>query len=523
MIGKRFYLLILWIVIFIFPYYAYGKTMNVYSINDLMKASQVSDITIVVRKHINLNKIEINLAPSCELRFRGGSLRNGILVGNQTKLNAVRWNCFHDCTINGTWKAGCVYSTMFDEDQETLALMRNMSNISSVLRFSANRVYNIDAQDESIKSEIIESDGKVKPTFAFHTTDPNVSGIVLIGKQVILRNLIITDDYDVNNDIKYGTNKPTIGNTIAVKGPNNIVETLIIEDCDFRGATSSSWVASSQTKNCRVEGCTFTGFMADHGVYCSMKVETYLVKNCQLRDITRASGVFKVRTSEKLRTFIICNIEAHNLNSYLAMLSMLETPEAEVQLDNIRVTKDADNTSVFYGFCFNDETKSLAWKGYNANKITVRNCVFEYGYEGNSFIYSGAGKRVCVREIEYDHVTANESNFGGGVTDKITVNDSHFETCSSDKGIYLATKTVDINNSILRNDKNSNCLFLVNYDQQEMQSLSLRNVEIDANTSDIVNVENGDSIYVNVINCTMVKPATRVIKAPKTMRVILNQ
>lgn len=374
--GKRWCLLLASILMMVMPYAAYGKKTSVRTLDELQRSSQVSGITIIIKKHIDLNHATINLVAGNELTFKGGSLSNGVVVGNDTRLKAVRKNVFHDCTITGTWQAECACSTMFDDSMETMALLTSMTALSPVLRLKANRQYPIHAQGETLYAEAIEADGKEKPTLAFHTTSPNVDGLLIRGNNVVLRNLTVTDDYDMANDACYGANKQTSGNTISVKGQNNMVESLTIEGCDFRGGTSSSWVASSQTKNCLVENCTFTGYMADHGVYCSMKVESYQVKNCQLRDITHASGVFKVRTSRNLRRYDITNVVAHNMNSYLAMLALLETPEAEVTLDRIRVTKDAGNASVFYGFCFNDETKSLAGHGYNVGKITLSNCEF---------------------------------------------------------------------------------------------------------------------------------------------------
>lgn len=512
--------LLLIISLFLFvPCVSYAKRINVHTLEELMLAANKSNNTIVVRKHIDLEKNRVILSKNSVMRFKCGSLKNGIIEGNQTYLKGTKKNVFRDCTIAGTWNTVCAYSSMFDNDLETMTLLKNMSVLSPVLRLSADRAYRIHAQGETLFAEVIEAEGKEKPTLIFHTTAPNVEGLLIKGKNVILRNLIVTDDYDEKNDALYGANKQTSGNTISVKGVKNAVETLIVDGCDFQGGTSSSWVASSQTKNCRVENCTFTGYMADHGVYCSMKVETYQVKNCKLRDITRASGVFKVRTSKNLHSYSIINVDAHNMNSYLGMLSLMETPEAEVTLNHICVTKDEDNNSVFYGFCFNDETKSLMGKGYNASRITFSYCTFGYGYKGNSIIYHGAGSRVCAKEIVYDHVVASESNFGGGVADKIAVMNSRFDECCGDKGIYFSARSLQIENSEIRSSRARKSLFWVNPDNQLMQSASLNNVTMDANVTNLFNVVTGDNIDIHLEDCIMMQKPLELIKSPTTARV----
>jgi len=516
---KHFCLALIYTILFILPYHAFAKKVNIQTFDDLVRAERISNSTLVIKKEIDLNKRIVKIAAGSTLIFKGGSLKNGTVVGAQTKLRRTKNNIFHNCEIKGEWVIECAYSTMFDKDVDAMTLLKNMSRLSPNLKLSTNRSYNLYAQGETIKAERLEGDGKDKPKLAFHTTNPNIDGIVIYGNNVTLRNLAVIDDYDVKNNVVYGSNTPTIGNTIAVKGPNNTVETLTIEDSDFSGGTSSSWVASSQVKNCLVKGCTFSGYMADHGVYCSMKAETFKVMNCRINDVTQVSGLFKVRTSERLKYYGLSNVKAHNYNGYLAVVSLLETPMAEIEFDHITVTKDEGNNSTFYGFCMGDETNNLRGKGYNAKRITVSDSLFGYGYSGNSIIYPGAGKSVCVEEIIYDHVEAYESNFGGGCSDRISVNNSRFNECSGDKGIYLCTKELSIKKSKLNNSKASNCLLLANYDNDFMQKLSLQNVEIDANANTLINIVSGSQIGLQLKDCNLVKVPRDIYKKPKTCRV----
>ena len=508
---------------FAIPYIGYGKIVNVNSLDDLKRASHLSDNTIVVRKHINLNGTTIDIAPFCQLKFKGGSLRKGTVIGNKTKIKAVKHNVFHDCIIKGSWRTNCSYSLMFDNELDAIILLKNLSILSSTIALHAERTYHIDANDEEIEIETIEAiDSHKKPLLDFHTTNPDVVGLNFKGNNITIRNIKIRDDYSTNNDKLYGKNNPLIGNTITVKAGKDVVKYLTLDGCDFRGGTSSSFIASSQVQNCQLKNCTFSGYMADHGIYCSMKAESFIVENCSINDVTHVNGLFKVRTSDKLRKFKLSKVKAHNYNGYLAMISLLKTPEAEVVLENIKVTKDVENNSVFYGFCMNDETKSLMGRGYNARSITLSNCHFGYGYEGNSVVYSGAGNRICVKEIVYNHIKARESNFGGGVTDNITVKNSRFDDCSGDKGIYLSANELRMEHCILENKNSSNCLLLVNYDHQRMRTITIREVEFDANTPDIINVVGGDEVAINLKGCRQVQTRQNLVKPSKAVKLTIK-
>ncbi|MBQ8704160.1 MAG: hypothetical protein IJ524_07275 [Bacteroidales bacterium] len=493
---------------------AYAKSVRIVASMPIQEQLNMPNSTYIINDEIDLKGNTITLPSSSVLRFKkGGSIKNGVLEGNRTKVKATRNNTFHNCVIKGNWNVDCAYSSMFDDDLDATLLLKNLSCLSPNIRLSSKRNYSINACEESIDAEFIGADGKEKPIIKFHTTDPNVSGIKIYGCKIRLRNLIVEDDYAPSNDSIYGKNNATLGNTIAILSRNGVVGQLTVENCDFRGSTSSSWVASSQTRNCFVKYCTFTGYMADHGVYCSMKAESFVVDNCSIKDVTHASGLFKVRTSDSLQLFSISNTTAHNFNGYLAMLSLLETPDAKIIFDHIKVTRDEGNHSVFYGFCMNDETKSLRGHGYNAGRISITHCDFGYGYDGNSIIYAGAGNRVCAREITYDHVETNESNFGGGMVDEIIVNNCTFNDCSGDKGIYISAKEITIKNSSLSNGKQTNCVFLINYDKDYTNAIVLDKTNISFKTNTVFDVRKGNLLNVNLSKCRILKSSGPIIKS----------
>ena len=416
---------------------------------DYQKAFASANTKYVIKQDINLQGKMVKIGEGSTLVFQGGSLANGTIVGNQTKITDTRDNIFRDCRIDGTWILRDSYSSFFNADLDALLLIKNLSCLSQNIKLSPDRTYRLASQGEVIQAESISSIGKEKAIIDFHTTNPNVVGLMISGNNIVLNNLSIRDDYDKSNDSRFGKNDITIGSTIGIQSKKKIVNSLTVNGCDFSGGTSSSFIASSQVLECSVNNCTFSGYMADHAVYCSTQIRKFSVQNCIINDVTNTAGLFKIRASKDLEMLSLKNIDAINLNGYIVIASLLETPYAQLLFDNITVTKDDKDKSVFFGFCITDETKSLENTGrYNAGRATISNCRFDYGYNGASLLYQGSGRRACIKTIEYRNTKANYSNFAGAFSDVLSVEGCQFTNCLA-KGLPINTRKLSIEKTSL--------------------------------------------------------------------------
>lgn len=484
---------------------------------DLVKVFVKPNKEYVIKNDIDLGGKKVIIGKGCTLVFKGGSLSNGTIVGNNTKINDTHNNIFRNCRIGGVWKVKCAFSTMFDNNIDAATLLRNLSCLSSRINLSANRNYYINENEIELDVETIEAASNSKPLVRFHTTNPDKDGLKIFGKNIVLRNIRFVDDYDEKNDAKYGINKHTIGNMIAVRSRDKSVSSLTVEGCDFSGGTSSSYVASSQTKNCLVKDCSFSGYIGDHAVYCSMVVENFVVKDCLVKNVVHTRGLFKIRSSDNAKGFTIQNLNVRNLNGYLANVSLLATPNCELLFDRIKVSKDNRDTSVFYGFCINDETKSISGKGYNANCIMIKNCEFGYGYSGAPVIYNGAGVKVRVKTIQFDNTTAIGSNFSGGNSDRMIVRNCNFSNCCGKNGIVLHARHVEIEGTKIDcgSETVQKCLFLVNYNKEPVETIKINDVVIDANTSQLFRIVKGDHVKVYMYNSEVNTSIRSVFQSPK--------
>ena len=488
--------------------------------DDLETVFSMKNSEYVIKDKVNLFGKTIRVGEGCVIIFKGGSLCNGTVVGNDTRINKTKKNVFHDCTVLGKWNVSCSYSSMFNDSMKAITLLKNLAVLSPHIRLYANRSYIIEPNSEVINVASISSADKNKPIISFHTKDPNATGIVLSGNSIVIKGMQFTDDYDVKKDIIFGQNDITIGSMILVQSPDKIVKSLVIQDCTFSGGTSSSFVSSSQTRNCLIDGCTFSGDIGDHAVYCSTKVNSFVVQNCQVQNISHTRGVFKVRSSSDLALFSIKETKARNLNGYLAVVSLVETPNCELLFDRITVTKDSNNDSVFYGFCIGDETQAMFNERYNADHITVRNCSFGYGYDGSPVLYQGAGKAAHIKSIYFYNTSSRFSSFGG-FADILDVDDCSFEDGYGKYGMALHARHITIKNSKIsgRNKEKRDCLFLINYYNEPVETLFLSNVEISTNVNNLVKVVKGDSLSVSISNSLITSPISHLFFTPTDCRI----
>lgn len=67
----------------------------------------------IIQYDYDLNGTTINVPEGCVLDFQGGSISNGILNGNLTKISSYPTQIFNDITISGSWIINNAYSEWF--------------------------------------------------------------------------------------------------------------------------------------------------------------------------------------------------------------------------------------------------------------------------------------------------------------------------------------------------------------------------------------------------------------------------
>lgn len=102
-----------------------------------------------IRYDFNLNDAEITIPENCLLKFQGGSLNNGILIGNNTSIKAEENIIFNRIEIRGTWKQNIISSAWFNiwNEEDSTSILQAIFNLQSdfytnIINISGT--YNID-------------------------------------------------------------------------------------------------------------------------------------------------------------------------------------------------------------------------------------------------------------------------------------------------------------------------------------------------------------------------------------------
>lgn len=83
-----------------------------------------------IRDSFDLNKRQIALLDGCTLLFRGGSVNNGTIIGNQTIIDAPNYQIFGEtCSLKGSFINTYLYADWFDDLQLAVDIASQNSGI----------------------------------------------------------------------------------------------------------------------------------------------------------------------------------------------------------------------------------------------------------------------------------------------------------------------------------------------------------------------------------------------------------
>ena len=102
-------------------------------------ASQVTSANCVyeIRNSFDLNSGEVVLEDNCVLRFVGGSLANGSLVGAETAIDSIaNYELFSRITLKGSWQ-GDINDLYFHYDSSEQPTSPVRQDFSPILRYRA--------------------------------------------------------------------------------------------------------------------------------------------------------------------------------------------------------------------------------------------------------------------------------------------------------------------------------------------------------------------------------------------------
>ena len=149
-----------------------------------------------IRYDFDLNGAEITIQEGCLLKFQGGSLNNGILIGDNTSIKAEENIIFNKIGIKGTWKQNIISSAWFNiwDEKDSTSVLQAIFNLQSDFYTNIINIYGIYNVDTAIPIKLSSNT----------TLELNSSKICVIGNNYA-RNVLFHINNKKNIIIRGGT------------------------------------------------------------------------------------------------------------------------------------------------------------------------------------------------------------------------------------------------------------------------------------------------------------------------------
>lgn len=364
-----------------------------------------ANTTYIVQYNYDARGKDIIIPSGCELRYEGGSISNGTIIGNGTTISAGQYHIFGDnVTISGEWCCAEIYDTWFPLSEAIGANntrnLQNLCNLTSdnttgVIHLSGKTYYASIAQNgdnESVMKVNSNTEVKFDCTIRLNTNDfTNYRLISITNKE----NVYIHGSGRITGDVEgktIGTGE--WGHGIAIIDSRNIkIEGITIEKCWGDGIYIGQSVTDATYYS---EDVIVRNVVCDYNRRQGMSIATaynLLVDNCQFTN----TGIIK------------------------------GTPPAfgvdiEPNLLGVKL-KITFRDCVFVG---NSKGGLLVLNGVNDTDIRVENCVSD----GNFKLASNA-RNVTYRGCSFPNL---ETSISPSATDNISFIDCHIAT---NEGIFF--------------------------------------------------------------------------------------
>lgn len=266
-----------------------------------------TDSIFCVQHDYNLNGESITIPDGCTLDFENGSIRNGTIVGTDTKINANVEEIFgDDIAISGTWKVPYIYDSWFATNLQTIHNMNNMDNPNIHVDMYIEKVLESNTTVKFESNTDIWLNGKIKNVDTSTSSNNtivylnNKENIRIIGGEIIGNKVTNNNVYaHVLNII--GSRHIFVKN---VKISNSAGDGIYINGIDIEGTHYYS-------SDCTISGCTI--YNASRCGIAIIEATNCLVENTLIDTVDRHSPTIGIDLEQNLNTENIENITFRNV------------------------------------------------------------------------------------------------------------------------------------------------------------------------------------------------------------------
>ena len=245
----------------------------------------------VVRYDFCLGGATITLPKNSTLKFEGGSIDNGTIVGSNTKIKAGIEKIFDNITINGTWNCSEIYDDWFTKVDDSFVNLQNMCNLTSDvllgnIYINQNHTITIPSNAASIKpnsNTIIN----IKGTIA---VNPNEFTNYYVFRLIDKNNVTFTGGGSLIGDVETHTGTTgEWGHGLFIQGSNNITisnlnltkfwgDGIEVDKSSINAYTSELYIKDLTISNNRRQGISL------------LSVKNIFIDNCIIYGIGSING-----------------------------------------------------------------------------------------------------------------------------------------------------------------------------------------------------------------------------------------
>jgi len=327
------------------------KRMNLLQQSMLSKENTI----YIIQYDYDLNGKEITVPKNCVLKFEGGSLNNGTLIGTNTLINSSPYFILNNIILSGqfyseNWFLEWVSKNNLDFS-EAFNILYSYKFPKSIKLINSEYVvkssFNIDS-DTILDGNWCTIKSEFEDYYDYIIQISNCSNI-------IINNLIINQ-----SEVQDCSSNMNESNTALVHRAQVIraydVKDLYIKNCSFYYFGVSAIAVDSATRPegvLRIDGCSFY-FRRGNSNYDTSTIYAACTTNIITNNYI--NGKYSIDSQEKASTPSFGGIELHSPNSTL-------TDNTIVNCGNAVNVTPGDHSGTFLG-----------WRGYLISNNTIGNC-----------------------------------------------------------------------------------------------------------------------------------------------------
>ena len=395
----------------------------------------------VIRYDYCLGGETIEVPEGCVLEFDGGSLRNGTIVGNGTKLKGKLTYIFCNIQVSGNWNIRYITSKFFTDASKINLLFELInfqnSNIENIITIEYGDFYLQHDGEHSLQKMLeIKSNTKIilKGNIYLHGTDKIAYQILYINGnnvEVCGGGSIVGD-----KDSHLGT-EGEWGHGIAIYNSSDVyIHDLTIKDCWGDSIYVGAGSGTIEIKNCLLEGSRRQGISVIEGT-------NVRIKDCYIKDISGTAPKYGIdiepNENNVVENVLIENTKIENCGGGICLLVRPDLTDIS-SIGKVSI----NNCNIITGKLSTEATIAAT----EANELNITNSTIITDQAINYGIAISTCKKVSI-----DHNVISHSHKDGKCTiftvgsNNITI--SHNEITSVQNFIRPSSNLFIFNNKII--------------------------------------------------------------------------